>query len=1037
MCIRLWAWFTFEQHVSVQNMAEQQPISAAIRPPLITEKPPVPWWKQRSKRQPRKVLVNRPRKRGKRGKAAGKNPQQAESQPQSTEGATQDTSGNAATNVPAAKNVNTFKRRRRKKHNKLLVLDSWINDGAGSDQPPEGTSADNEEEEEDVVVLDSWENENVVVDLTQQPSTEPANDNNCACGRSHGGHVTNGSSAAAVVAEAERRLDVTNNTVKAYGPPDQGLSANELKVLFQRKRGRGRGKRKLLAAPSNNLMAFDLSETVVKIDPEIKVKSPLLPTPLPLLGGPRMQPSAAPRTSTADVHVLKNLPPFSGLTSLFDSSLSDPVHVPPPPEMDYSSQGQPVNTLSNSYPSQSLTSGRPPPLLDSGDLTNRGNPFKDTITPPMPLRRVTPEKIGSRQDPLQQLQVPGYNASSVHTSSLNPNLTVLSPATANNRSFTRPPSKPLLPTPVSARSPPPTLRGGGGGGGPASRQLKITSFLSPPKKRPDDLVRLEPEFSTSLAIPSVSHVGSSTRPPPPLFPPERTAEYGRGATFLPPIASRDRHYPVSKLRDGSGVLPLSDQDSIFGRLDSSTKYHQSRLQFGTDPSQRTLELAPPLHDIHDDPFSRLGPSVTSLNALSMSQFGDSFATGGNTRIPSSSSETDRRRPHPHTDRPRLPADSMISQQGTDVVVKLEPGVVKYEDDPSFSPRLYQTRPGGLNVRKALNRFAPKHYQITGAAQPSTSFALVKQERDISVIDTDTRDVPGCSSGERFVDIQQDSVRNVQQISGHSPHDLERTVTEAGVSITDNSTGQDDADGEFQDTDDDELESNNIHIPLSRTGLKIVAIDCEMVGCRRRIPHEQLLASRMKGGIGVAQGNRGGGRGGLGVLLKTKMKPQVLSKTQKRKMNKEISVVARCSIIAYDGTVIYDKYINPTIGTDYTIVNYRTPWSGIRPSHMTCATPFLEARREILDILQRCIVIGHNIRSDLKSLEISGLPEWQIRDTSCHPTLKKSAGGSRALKQMAHILLGRDIQTKSRVGHCSVEDATATMDLYKLVELEWE
>ena len=1019
-------------------MAEQQPISAAIRPPLITEKPPVPWWKQRSKRQPRKVLVNRPRKRGKRGKAAGKNPQQAESQPQSTEGATQETSGNTSTNVPTAKNVNTFKRRKRKKHNKLLVLDSWINDGgAGSDQPLEGTSADDNEEEEEVVVLDSWENENVVVDLTQQSSTEPASDNNCTCGRSHGGHVTNGSSAAAVVAETERQLDVTNNTVTAYGPPDQGLSANELKVLFRRKRGRGRGKRKLLTAPSNNLTAHNLPETVVKIDPEIKVKSPLLPTPLPLLGGPPMQSSAAPRTSTADIHGLKNLPPFSGLTSLFDSSLSDPVHVPPS-ETDYSSQGQPMNTLSNSYPShsQSLTSGRPPPLLDSGELTNRGNPFKDTITPPMPLRRVTPEKIGSRQDPLQQLQVPGYNASSARTSSLNPNLTVLSPATANNRPFTRPPSKPLLPTPVSARSPPPTLRGGGGG--PASRQLKITSFLSPPKKRPDDLVRLEPKFGTSLAIPSVSHVGSSTRPPS-LFPPERTAEYGGGATFLPPIA-----YPVSKLRDGSGVLPLSDQDSIFDRLDSSTKYHQSRLQFGTNPSQHTLELAPPLppplHDIHDDPFSRLGPSVTSLNALSMSQFGDSFATGGNTRIPSSSSETNRRRPHPHTDRPRLPADSMISQQGTDVVVKLEPGVVKYEDDPSFSPRLYQTRPGGLNVRKALNRFAPKHYQITGAAQPSTSFALVKQERDISVIDTDTRDVPGSSSGERFVDIQQDSVRNVQQISGHSPHDLERTVTEAGVSITDNSTGQDDADGEFQDTDDDELdyvESNNIHIPLSRTGLKIVAIDCEMVGCRRRIPHEQLLASRMKGGIGVAQGNRGGGRGGLGVLLKTKMKPQVLSKTQKRKMNKEISVAARCSIIAYDGTVIYDKYINPTIGTDYTIVNYRTPWSGIRPSHMTCATPFLEARREILDILQRCIVIGHNIRSDLRSLEISGLPEWQIRDTSCHPTLKRSAGGSRALKQMAHVLLDRDIQTKSRVGHCSVEDATATMDLYKLVELEWE
>ena len=815
-----------------------------------------------------------------------------------------------------------------------------------------------------------------------------------------------------------------------------------MKILFQRKRGRGRAQQKRLTAPGKNSTASEHSETVVKIDPEVKVKSPLLPTPLPLLGGPPMQSSmilsstssVAPRTSIANVHVLKNLPPFSGLTSLFDSSLSDPVHVPPP-ESDYSSLEQPVNTLLNSYPSHShsLISSRPPPLLNSGDLMNRGNPFKDTITPPMPLRKVTPEEIGTRQDPLQQLHVPGYNAGSVHTSSLNPNLVVLSPATANNRSFTRPPSKPLLPTPVSARSPPPTLRGGGR---PASRQLKITSFLSPPKKRPDDLVQLEPEFSTSLAMPSVSHAGLSTRPPP-LFPPERTADYGGGATFLPPMASRDRHYPVSKLRDDSGVLPLSDQDSVFDRLDSSAKYHQSRLRFNSNPSQRTLELAPPLHDIHDDPFSRLGPSVTSLNALSMSQFGDSYATGGNTQVPSS--EIDQRSPHLHTDRLRLPADSVISRHGSDVVVKLEP---EYEDDPSFSPRLYQTRPGGLNVTKALNRFAPKRYQITDATQPSTSFALVKQERDVSVIDT--QDVPGSSSGERFVDIQQDSVRNVQQISGHS-RDLERTVTETRVSIIDNSTEQDAAAG-FQVIDDDELdyvESNGIHIPLSRTGLKVVAIDCEMVGCIRRIPHEQLLASRMKGGamkngIGATQGNKGGGGGGgLGVLLKTKMKPQVLTNKQRKKMNKEISVAARCSIIAYDGTVVYDKYINPTIGTNYTIINYRTPWSGIRPSHMICATPFFEARREILDILQRCIVIGHNIRSDMKSLEINDIPEWQIRDTSVHPTLKKSAGGSRALKKMAHILLGRDIQMKSRVGHCSVEDATATMDLYKLVELEWE
>ena len=104
--------------------------------------------------------------------------------------------------------------------------------------------------------------------------------------------------------------------------------------------------------------------------------------------------------------------------------------------------------------------------------------------------------------------------------------------------------------------------------------------------------------------------------------------------------------------------------------------------------------------------------------------------------------------------------------------------------------------------------------------------------------------------------------------------------------------------------------------------------------------------------------------------------------------------------------------------------------------MTGATPFHVARQEILDILRGCIVVGHNIGSDMQSLEIQDIPAAQIRDTSLHPILAKSAGG-RALKKMAQSLLGRNIQSKSRVGHCSVEDATATMDLYKLVELEWE
>lgn len=42
----------------------------------------------------------------------------------------------------------------------------------------------------------------------------------------------------------------------------------------------------------------------------------------------------------------------------------------------------------------------------------------------------------------------------------------------------------------------------------------------------------------------------------------------------------------------------------------------------------------------------------------------------------------------------------------------------------------------------------------------------------------------------------------------------------------------------------------------------------------------------------------------------------------------------------------------------------------------------------------------------------------------------------SLKHLTKKLLNRDIQA-GKSGHSSVEDAQATMELYKLVEVEWE
>ncbi|XP_026166195.1 apoptosis-enhancing nuclease [Mastacembelus armatus] len=148
-----------------------------------------------------------------------------------------------------------------------------------------------------------------------------------------------------------------------------------------------------------------------------------------------------------------------------------------------------------------------------------------------------------------------------------------------------------------------------------------------------------------------------------------------------------------------------------------------------------------------------------------------------------------------------------------------------------------------------------------------------------------------------------------------------------------------------------------------------------------------------------------------------------------------SELARCSILDYHGNVLYDKYIRPC----QPVTDYRTRWSGIRKHHLHNATAFVQAREEILGILEGKVVVGHSIYNDFEALDILH-PCHMVRDTCTTRLLSRLAGFPRercpSLKILAHKLLNRKIQVGSR-GHSSVEDAQAALDLYKLVEGEWE
>lgn len=55
----------------------------------------------------------------------------------------------------------------------------------------------------------------------------------------------------------------------------------------------------------------------------------------------------------------------------------------------------------------------------------------------------------------------------------------------------------------------------------------------------------------------------------------------------------------------------------------------------------------------------------------------------------------------------------------------------------------------------------------------------------------------------------------------------------------------------------------------------------------------------------------------------------------------VSQLGRCSVVSYEGDVVYDKFIKPPM----PVTDYRTRWSGIHPRNLANATPFSVARKE--------------------------------------------------------------------------------------------
>lgn len=143
-----------------------------------------------------------------------------------------------------------------------------------------------------------------------------------------------------------------------------------------------------------------------------------------------------------------------------------------------------------------------------------------------------------------------------------------------------------------------------------------------------------------------------------------------------------------------------------------------------------------------------------------------------------------------------------------------------------------------------------------------------------------------------------------------------------------------------------------------------------------------------------------------------------------------SVLARVSLVNVMGHCIYDKFVKPR----EEVVDYRTAVSGVRPSDLAKGEDFDKVQKEVSEILDGRILVGHAIHHDLKVLFLSH-PKRRVRDTSLYRPFRTMFGGrTPSLKALSERILGVKVQQGE---HSSVQDAQAAMRCYTMYRKQWE
>lgn len=72
------------------------------------------------------------------------------------------------------------------------------------------------------------------------------------------------------------------------------------------------------------------------------------------------------------------------------------------------------------------------------------------------------------------------------------------------------------------------------------------------------------------------------------------------------------------------------------------------------------------------------------------------------------------------------------------------------------------------------------------------------------------------------------------------------------------------------------------------------------------------------------------------------------------------ILARVSVVNYYGHVLYDTFVRP----HSRVTDWRTRWSGVRPSDVMGAPSFPVVRETVSALLEGRRLVGHDVSNDL-------------------------------------------------------------------------